>query len=105
MVYGFSTTGNAKVLVAYNIPVHSIGCSFCGESNIYIDIMLDGTRVNRILNSIVNSGDMAIANTKLLSVGPGSHTISLMGSDVGPDALFSPCCVFESNLSVQVIAQ
>jgi hypothetical protein len=105
MTYSFTISGNAKVLVAYSIPVHSKSCSFCSGSNVYMDIMLDGSRVNRILNFVGNGADMAIANTKLLSVGPGSHTVSILGSDVGPDLQFNPCCVFESNLTVQVISQ
>jgi hypothetical protein len=105
MTYSFSTVGNAKVLVTYNVPVHAIGCTFCSTSNAYIDLMLDGIRQNRILNTVQNGTDMAISNSKVLFVGSGSHTVSLMGSTVGPDILFVPCCVFESVLNVQVIPQ
>jgi hypothetical protein len=105
MSYSFSVTGNAKVLFSYSIPASPGSCVACGESEAYIDLFVDGSASNRTWNSIANGAGATLSLTKVLTVGPGSHTISLSAQAIGNNVNIAPCCAFEKVMTVQVIPQ
>ena len=79
-----NVSGNAKLLVQFNVVAFVQSCTFCGASNAYIDVMIDGSRANRVLQDIANGSTNNISGSWLITAGAGSHTVSLNAFGIGP---------------------
>jgi hypothetical protein len=105
MTYTFAATTNGKAYVSYTIPIHSNACGGCSGSTIFTDIVMDGILMNRIENDIPATAKMSISASKIISFAAGSHTIVLNGSVSGSSITINPCCIFETNMNLQIIPQ
>jgi hypothetical protein len=73
----FSLAGNAKVMVQFNV-IATTTCSNC-FAEAYINVMIDGNQVKLFSWRILNESFLSLTGSHLLSLAPGSHTISLYG--------------------------
>jgi hypothetical protein len=105
MSYSFSLAGNAKVFVSYSIPVATSSCAFCSSSKIFVDLNINGNRNSRNEWEVPNGGFSTLSTSKVITLAAGNYTMKLSASAVGPNAIYSPCCVFENVMNIQVIPQ
>ncbi len=102
--HSFTVNSSAKVLVTFSIYVNAISCFACGDSDILIGIFIDGALAKPFRQDVRNNTDNIISGTLLISVGPGSHTISFSSSRLGPDvSIGSPA--YASLATLQIIPQ
>ena len=85
MVHTFTANSNTKVLINFALSAMPPSCFACGATTVLIELNLDGGLVKRYWHDIPNDSDNIISGTFLISVGPGSHTISFSASRFGPD--------------------
>ena len=83
--YSFTAATNTKVFITFSIFTASGACFGCSQSTAYIDINLNGGLVNRFVQNVANGSTHSFSGTTLIQVGPGSHTISFLGSRGGSD--------------------
>ncbi len=107
MTYSFSVGGNFKLLISYAIPVYTNSCSFCGASDIYIDIDLNGGLADRNTWDVDNDHSFTLTYTRLFSLSAGAYTIQLQGSVIGPTTRFGcgGSCVLHTLMNIQIIPQ
>ena len=106
--YSFSTSGNAKVLISFNVWTKAIGCALCGNSMAFLQLRLNGGNIAGRYDMDLNNDRQAnFSGTALISVGPGNHTIDLTAGNSGPDVRFSCTggCVVPTNMILQIIPQ
>ncbi len=85
----FSVTGNAKVLVSFNVPCIAAYCLACGPSNIDLFVKVDGVNVFRNTQTMANTAFLQAAGTVLVTVTPGTHTIGMFGFSSGGTAVLA----------------
>ncbi len=105
MTYSFTTTGNAKAFITYSISTAALSCAFCGSSSLWIDVVYNGGRVQRINTDVTNASNENLNGTKILQIGPGNHTISLNGQSIGPTARFGGTGTLNNYMNIQIIPQ
>lgn len=109
LINSFSTTGNAKVLVSFNVTLSTPACNPCGNSELYFLLQQNG---NPVVSTVVFRYDIpngvamrSFSGTHVFNVGPGNQTIQLMLSTSGPVVNSAPCCGGANSLIYQVIPQ
>jgi hypothetical protein len=105
MLFSLSLTGNTKVFFSYVIPAFAIGCSFCGQSSVFIDLRIDGGTNNRSEWDIANGAHETLSFSKVVTLGAGNHVIQIAAEAIGPTVQFGGCCIYDKILNVQVIPQ
>ena len=81
----FTTTTSAKVLVTFSFAILAPSCFACGETTFYIDIYLDGVYNRTFRVDVSNNKNQVFSGSALMTVGTGTHTISIRGARIGPD--------------------
>lgn len=106
LTYTVTTSGNAKLMVSYNVLAYASSCAFCGNSVIDIRLNLDGAEVTLQRFNLLNDQTETLTGTHMLSVGAGTHVIKVKAGISGPAVYIgeSPS-VFSNNMIVQVINQ
>ena len=106
MTHSFTVNSNTKVFVSFSLPFVSNACSGCAGSAIDVNVKLDGAVVYRTKNFLFSGGIQTISASKIFSIAPGTHTISLSGFVGGSSVtLNSNCCGEESNMNIIIIQQ
>jgi hypothetical protein len=105
MTYTFTVGTNAKVFVSYAIPLQVVSCAFCGVTQIYMDVVLNGGLVSRTRNDVANGSQFNYSSSKLISVGPGTHTVKLATTVNGNDVAFSGGGIYVRLMNIQIIPQ
>jgi hypothetical protein len=101
-----NVSGNAKLLVQFNVTASAGSCALCGASNTWIDVMLDGGRATRVPQDLANGSFNTLSGSWLLTVGAGTHTVAINALSVGPSVTFALAGLTSiSNLIIQVIPQ
>jgi hypothetical protein len=103
----FNVATNAKVVVSMDLELQAISCFACGGSSAFVQLILDGGAQMTWLQSLGNGETHILSATHLLSVGPGSHTVSLQYyTGTGPDMRFGcTSCITHNVLTLQVVPQ
>ena len=102
----FSTTGNARVLIQFNTQVIPHHCFACEDSGVYIDLMVDGSAVNRYTNTVKNATSFAVSGSHMVNVTAGNHAIQLRGNKIGPSPVtFGESSPYVTTIIYQVIPQ
>ncbi|MFN0277279.1 MAG: hypothetical protein ACKVRN_01625 [Pyrinomonadaceae bacterium] len=113
LVQTISTSGNAKLLIQFNVYLNrfcTFGCGITDPASVYVNVNgVMATRVSRTLPGYpVNtffSGDF-LGGSWVQSVGSGDHTIEIAGGFTGSGVTFGGGGSFnKSNLIVQVIPE
>jgi hypothetical protein len=104
-----NVSGNAKLLVQFGVHAKSADCYGCDASIAYIDVALNGSVINRAVQSIANNSSAAyISGSWLTSVAAGSYTVEIRASSSPflPIVSFGCApCPNRSSLIVQVIPE
>ena len=81
LTYTFTVAGNAKVLVSFVVPPYTISCGPCFSTVPTFHLMLNGGTAASYWEAIQGgpAADIQVSRSKLLEVGPGTHTIELFG--------------------------
>jgi len=101
----FSVSGNARVLVSFVVLVRPQPCFACGSSTAIVDLNLNGGLVNRFNQDVPNGGSGMLSPVWVLDVGPGTHTVDVRGTCLGPDTQLGGVGVLRSALTLQVVPQ
>ncbi|MCP9757320.1 hypothetical protein EGI26_19335 [Lacihabitans sp. CCS-44] len=79
MTHTFTVTGNAKLLLTFNIDTESVACFACGFSRGSVQVFLNDVYQMSFTENIPNGEWATISGTYLATVGAGTHTIKLNG--------------------------
>ncbi len=101
----FTVGSNARVITTFIVVVRPVSCFACGGSTAIVDITLDGGMVNRFNEAVDNGASSTLSPTLLLQVGPGTHTVQVVGSCLGPDTQLGGVGVLLSALTLQVVPE
>ncbi len=102
----FPVTVASNVVVSYDLPITNPYCLACGGVSAYLDLLVDGTRVNRQNYSIANDVSIVAHSTWMVPLTPGSHTIRVAAMRIGtPTTRFGFNASLQGSLVVQVIPQ
>ncbi len=77
--YTFSVSGNAKVLVSFNVPPFTNYCFGCNPALAKIKMRFNGGLAGNYRSNLPGETYLLMSGTNLLQVGPGTHTIQLFG--------------------------
>ncbi len=106
LTQAFTVSGNARVLTSFSVYINSPWCFTCSNSSAYVDLFLDGTRVNRYVCDVPNGQETTLAPTYLLNVTAGSHTVEVKCfCSGGPDTFFGGVGAVQSALTLQVVPE
>ena len=101
----FTLTSAAKVWVSFTVRVATVGCDFCGSTSAYLEIMVDGYVVGTYVNDVGNGATLNPAASRIFTMGPGNHTISIAAEKYGNDTNFAWTSDAPSTLDIQIIPQ
>lgn len=103
----FVLNSTAKVWVSYAVGCSYDVCTFCGNSDIYIDIYLDGVPASRFWSTVPNGPTMTEHGANVYDLAAGTHTIALYGVAYQDHTWFGSCpgCTQVSNMIIQIIPQ
>jgi hypothetical protein len=108
LTYTFTCSGNVKVLVNFTVYARAIGCSFCGSSQAFLDLNIDGSLATRFTSYIANAYFIPLAGSYLIPAGAGTHTIQIKANTFSfqPNVTFGcASCTYKDNMILQVIQQ
>jgi len=105
MSYSFSTAGMTKVMVSYSVPATNLSCAFCGASKSFIKISIDGTVAATVWNDVQNGSLITLTTTRVFTVAPGNHTVSLSAEVNGSTIEFGYSGDFPKAMTIQIIPQ
>ena len=108
LTYTFNTAGNAKVMITCAVQAETLSCFACGDTFVDIYIYFDGVRKRWVDSKMRNGSQLTLDASVLVQCGPGTHTIQIYGSKIGPSVKFGCGSCFEElkdNLIVQVIPE
>ncbi len=105
MTYTFTTTGNAKVYVDFTLAVYAGACAFCGVSRVSIYLQLNGNKAQGYTYDVCNECNNVLSGSKIIAVGPGTHTIRLLAAVFGPQVHFGGGSDYSKIMNVQIIPQ
>ena len=105
MTSTFTLTSAAKVWVSFTVRVVTIGCDFCGQTDAYVEIMVDGFLLAGFLNDVGNGATLNPSASRIFTFGPGTHTISIAVEKYGNDVNFGWTSDAPSTLDIQIIPQ
>ena len=104
--YSFTVTGNAKVLVSFNISSSTSVCIGCVASRPAIYIFLNGIEHAAFFWDMPQKTYLSLSGSHLLQVGPGTHKVELLGGlSYGPGAILGGMPHSPNNMIVQIIPQ
>jgi hypothetical protein len=102
----FSVGGSAKVLVSWTFELYHPYCLGCPSGSTYYFIEVDGARVASFRISAENAMGQTATGTFPVSVGAGSHTVTVKMGDVNRSTFVGGSgTVWPSSLTLQVIPQ
>ena len=106
LTYSFFTSGNAKILVNFNVACYAPGCAFCGTTQVDLRLNLDLSDVSLHRYVVPNNEDPLMSGSALLQVGAGNHILKLRAAITGPAIYIGTTpSVFQNDLIVQVIPE
>ncbi len=101
----FSSSGNSKLTISFNIHVSVLSCAFCTPTRASIDLVLDGTTIGTFTRDITNGTEDLMTGTHFATLPAGNHTLELKVYKNGPAITFAKCCTYVNNMVYQVIPQ
>ncbi len=105
LTHTFTLTGNAKVFVTYNVFAEAPLCGFCSHSTVEMYVYLGGSDVGRTRRTICNGCQESIDGSKIITLGPGTHTIRLRAHVFGPNVKLGGHFVQTKVMNLQIIPQ
>lgn len=106
LTYTFTISGNAKVLVRPNIFAYTGSCAFCSYSSLFIDIQVNNAAQTTMFTEIPNGQKNHWMEEYLLQLGPGTYTIKLVASALGPTTnIMAGTWTEKSRMVIQVIPE
>ena len=106
--YNFSTSGNTKLIINFDVSANALSCVGCGYSTAYIELVLDGAHARTFQWTMSNGEQTMLTGSHLKLLAGGSHTISVLATADGPSITFG-CASCASNrfdtMIVQLIPQ
>jgi Head domain of trimeric autotransporter adhesin len=102
MTNSFITSGNAKVIVMFNVQVFPGPCTGCGATRFHIGVYVDNVLTLNAVEDVANSSFHTFSGNylALITSGSGAHTIDIRAIKSGPDATF-----FSHNMILQIIPE
>jgi hypothetical protein len=100
MTYSFNTSGNAKVIVMFNVEVSPGQCTGCGATHFHIGVYVDNVLTLNANQDVANSSFHTFSGNYLAQVTSGAHTIDIRAIKSGPNAYF-----FSHNMILQIIPE
>lgn len=103
--YSFTLSGNAKVLVSFNIIISTASCIVCvGSTRAEVLGYVNNAYSFGALQQIeVNGRYVTITGSRLLALGPGTYTIDMKANTFGPDITYGGG-LYDSMI-IQIIPQ
>ncbi|MEO6252232.1 MAG: hypothetical protein ABIO79_02970 [Ferruginibacter sp.] len=107
ITYTFTSGTNVKVLMSFNIPVHTNYCFSCNPTDVYLNMYVNNAFDGKYEWQLGNDVDFQLTGSRLFSLGQGTYTIQLRGSVVGPGVYFGKLGSYINAYSMimQVIPQ
>jgi hypothetical protein len=106
--YNFSSSGNTKLIINFDVSANALSCGGCGYSTAYIELVLDGVHARTFQWTLYNGEQTMLTGSHLRLLAGGSHTISVLATADGPSITFG-CASCAANrfdtMIVQIIPQ